>query len=180
MLPSPVPHSTGPLLLALFALLFVVGARAGENAFTAHALRGVQRVTIAVEGIPTDGPRYGLTAAELEERAAAQLSAAGLEVIDTATAVREPGASQLRLRLTANLNPYAIYHYALSVRLERKLPLDPSGTSFIAETVWSEGQSGVLNPSDLPRLYAVAAGLTATFLAAHGQQNVGNAAFGAQ
>lgn len=165
--PSPTIALLTTLLLAL-ALAPLVGA---DQSFSAHALRGVTRVAVTVEGVPADAGRYGLTALGVEQQIAARLTAAGLEVLPARQAASDRTAGLLQVKLTANLNFYSYYHYALSFRLQRKVPLDAEGASFIGETVWSRGQSGVLNPSDLARLYEVAGVLTEAFIAAQDADN---------
>jgi hypothetical protein len=158
------------LLGALSVLPAMVGAADG---FSANTLAGVGRVQVDVEGIPADFSRYGLTAEEMRQRVEARLVAYGLAVVDAAGARSHADAAQLLVKLDTNRDQYSMYFYAVSLRLKRKVPLDTSGTSWAASEVWSEGQHGILNPSDLKRVYGYVDGLVDTFLAAYGRDNAG-------
>ena len=155
--------------LAWLCMQATVGA--ADVPFENQALRGVAEVTIAIEGIEADFERYGLTASELRERVEARLRDYGLPVIDAATAREKPGAAQLLVRVRTNRDQYMMYFYAVSVRLMRKVPLDTTGTSFTAGEVWSEGQHGILNPSDLKSIYGYVDTLLGQFIGAHARDN---------
>jgi|GEM_PF-3334828 hypothetical protein len=146
---------------------------ADDNSFQAGALRGVTRVTIKVEGIAAKFERYGLTEAKVTQQLNTRLTDYGLDIVDLNTASSDPGSSQLLIKLYANQDSFAFYSYSLSVKLNRKIPLSADGTAFVSQTVWSKGQSGVLNPSDLPRLYDSLDTLVSHLLNEHGRDNAG-------
>ncbi len=145
---------------------------AQDQSFGAQALRGVTAITVTVEGVDRNYSRYGLTADELKTRMESQLTAAGLRVINVNDAASDPQASQLLAHVTAYEGSYSLISYRIGIELKRKLPLDASGQNYIAQSVWSDGRSGILNPSDLPRLYGFATELLQHFIAAYGTSNV--------
>lgn len=160
-------------VLVLCAWLCVACPPRGTAAeqFANHALRGMQRVNVAVEGVEPDFARYGLRAEEVRRHVEVKLAAAGLKIADDAAAQRDAAVSQLQVKLTIVENVYAFYSYALGLQARRKLSLGAEG-SFIAQNVWSSGESGVINPTDMPRLFEVIDRLLAKFLSAHGADNV--------
>lgn len=162
-------------VLGLLVLLASAGVQAADN-FGANALRGVSAIAVSAEGVARDYARYGLTAQELAERVAAQLAAAGLPVIATGATTDNPRASDLRVLVTAYEASYALVSYRIALELQRRLPLDDSGQSYVLQRVWSQGRSGLLNPSDLKRLYDDAAELGRHFIADFGAHNAGASA----
>jgi hypothetical protein len=158
--------------LGLALALFVAGPAGAETEpFSAGVLGGVARLHVAVEGVPDDFARYGLTADELARRARLRLDHYGIEVVDRATALADPAASELRIKLNANEDPYAFYFYRIGIELRRKRAITGTAAGFVPEIVWSEGQSGVINPSDLPRMYGFVDALLDKFIATHDRQN---------
>lgn len=153
------------------ALLFCVVTHAVAQDFSAQPLRGFGPVNVAVDGVPPDYARYGLTADELRRHVETGLTTAGFTVVDDATAKRDAGVGQLRVKLRTVMSAYGFYSYALAFEARRKLPLAAGG--FTSQSVWSTGQSGVLTESELPRLVGVCDTLLAAFTAAHGADNVG-------
>ena len=170
-----IPFTTRTYAIGLAALLVAcLAAPAGaDDAFGAKLLEGVDLVAVSVKGIHPDFERYGLAADTLHDKVAARLDAAGLPVVDTATALQSPKAGQLVVELVTNKDQYAFYFYAVSVKLNRKVALGSDGGSFAATEVWSKGQHGVLNPSDFKAVYGFVDELVGQFLAAHGRDNAG-------
>ncbi len=157
-------------LLAGTAMLLAGACFAADPGFSAGALRGVARVEVHVEGVPDDFARYGLQAAELRQRVRDRLTGVGLTVLEDAAAA-DDDASRLTVRLHTNQDPYGLYSYSLALRLARKLPLPAGSGAFISDTVWSQGRNGVINPTDLRRMYGYVDELLDAFLAAHGRDN---------
>ncbi|MGE0483418.1 MAG: hypothetical protein AB7Q81_04720 [Gammaproteobacteria bacterium] len=169
--PAVFLHASRTLALVLL-LVTVVTARAADE-FSANALAGIGRVQVAVEGIADEFARYGLTTEEMRQRVEARLAAYGLPVVDATTARTQPDAAQLLVKLTTNRDQYSMYFYAVSLRLKRKVPLDATGSSYASSEVWSEGQHGILNPSDLKAVYGYVDTLLDAFVNAHGRDNAG-------
>jgi hypothetical protein len=166
------PRRTYGRLLALIVLVATVAlsANAAAEQFAANALRGMHRVNVAVEGINADFARYGLDAAEMRSHVEAKLTAAGLEVADDVAAQSDAAVGQLRVKLTTVEGSYGYYSYAVALQARRKIPLSADG-GFVSQNVWSNGLSGISNPSDLRKLYPVVDQLLASFLSAHGNDN---------
>jgi hypothetical protein len=121
--------------------------------------------------VPDDFARYGLTADGLHRRIAATLAGHGLELVDAAAASHDARVARLHLRFDANRNPYAFYHYGISLRLLRKLPLDGPQSGYVAAEVWSAGRHGIIEPADMKPIYGFAEELVARFVAEHGRDN---------
>ncbi len=157
---------------ALCACLWLIcmHAAAADN-FSAAALRGVTTISVAVDGVDRNFVRYGLTTEKLRDQSSEQLARHGLTVVDERTAAADAAASQVSIRLRTATDSYGMYSYGLSVRLNRKVPLDSSGTAYVPSTVWSEGQNGILNPSDLPRIYDIVYKLLDQFVQAYNRHN---------
>ena len=159
-------------LVWLVTVLSVALAQASDaEQFAAHALRGMQRVNVAVEGVHPDFARYGLRAVEMRQRIEAKLTAAGLEVADDTMAASDAAVGQLRVKLTAVESSYGYYSYAIALQARRKIPLSADG-GFVAQAVWNNGQSGISNPSDLRKIYLLVDELLVGFVSAHGSDNV--------
>lgn len=170
---APIRLCTG--LFTALLTLFAGTIHADDDAFGASPLAGVASVQVAVSGVPDEFARYGLTAGEMRDRVVAHLSHYGLPIVDAAQATREPHAARLDVRFDANRNPYAFYHYGISLRLLRKLPLGEPAGGFIATEVWSTGQHGIIEPADMKPIYGYLDALVERFVAAHGRDNPGNA-----
>lgn len=170
--------STSAIRAALLLLTAIFGLAAfpvHAEEFAANALRGMQRVNVAVDGVNADFARYGLSAAELRRHVEERLAAAGLETADDASAQRDASVGQLRVKLTAVESSYGFYSYAVALQARRKIPLSADG-GFVSQNVWHNGQSGISNPSDLRKIYGVVDELLAGFVSVHGSDNVAKAA----
>ena len=171
----PTTSGLRPALLLLMAMCGLAAAPLHAEEFAAHALRGMQRVNVAVDGVNADFARYGLSAAELRRHVEERLSAAGLETADDASAQSDARVGQLRVKLTAVESSYGYYSYAVALQARRKIPLSAEG-GFVSQNVWQNGQSGISNPSDLRKIYGVVDELLTGFLSVHGSDNVAKAA----
>lgn len=166
------PCAPRAALMWLVTVLSVALAQASyAEQFAAHALRGMQRINVAVEGVNADFARYGLRAVEMRQRIEAKLAAAGLEVADDTVAASDAAVGQLRVKLTAIESSYGYYSYAVALQARRKIPLSADG-GFVSQAVWNSGQSGISNPSELRKIYSVVDELLAGFVRAHGRDNV--------
>lgn len=166
------PCAPRAALMWLVTVLSVALAQASyAEQFAAHALRGMQRINVAVEGVNADFARYGLRTLEMRQRIEAKLAAAGLEVADDTVAARDAAVGQLRVKLTAIESSYGYYSYAVALQARRKIPLSADG-GFVSQAVWNSGQSGISNPSELRKIYSVVDELLAGFVSAHGRDNV--------
>ena len=135
------------------------------------ALRGISKVTVTVDGVTSNFERYGLEASEVAANARARLTAHGITVVDSELAANDASASQVAIQLKTNTDPYGLYSYGLSVKLKRRVTLEGAEGAFVSHTVWSEGQNGVLNPSDLPRIYGYVATLLDAFIRDYNRYN---------
>ena len=163
--------SLGAQLALLIVMLSSVSPCAAAQQFASHALRGMHRVNVAVEGVPADFARYGLRADELRKHVEDGLSAAGLQVADDAAAQSDAAVGQLRVKLTTVTSTYGYYSYAVSLQARRKIPLSADG-GFISQNVWSDGRSGISNPGELRKIYPVVDELLNGFVGAQGSDNV--------
>ena len=167
-----VPCAPRAALLWFVTVLSVALPQASyAEQFAAHALRGMHRLNVAVEGVNADFARYGLGAVEMRQRIEAKLTAAGLEVADDTVAASDAAVGQLRVKLTAVESSYGYYSYAVALQARRKILLSADG-GFVSQAVWNNGQSGISNPSDLRKIYSVVDELLTGFVSAHGSDNV--------
>ena len=167
-----VPAARRPALMTLLTLLLALMTSASHaQQFADHALRGMRRINVAVEGVNADFARYGLSADEMRRHVEEKLTAAGLEAADDASAQSDAAVGQLRVKLTAVESSYGFYSYAVALQARRKIPLSAEG-GFVSQQVWTNGQSGISNPSELRKIYGVVDELLAGFISTHGSDNV--------
>ena len=159
------------ILIGLALLLTSVGATSADDGFSAGTLRGLKRINVAVEGIAPSFERYGLTTMELRQQIEQRLTAASIAVADDTAAQSDPAVGQLRIKLYTVEGMYSLYSYAVAAQVRRKVPLGADNRSFVSQAVWSRGQNGMLNPSDLRRIYTYTDTLVDAFIAAHGVDN---------
>ena len=153
-------------LAFLLAGLCAITSAQGSNAGEPGALRGVHAVVLAVEGFHGDFERYGLRAAEMRRRATLRLDEQGLPSPMRSRPHRPPAH-----QADHQPRPVRFYHYAVSVSLSRRVPLDATGQAHLRQVAWSEGHHGIVNPSDFANLYAEIERLLGRFLAAHADDN---------
>lgn len=171
MYPTNAIRAWPACVLALIIALSHSVTYADSGNFSDSALRGVKRLQVRVEGIPAQFERYGLTASELQTNTEKRLAAYGLQVLDATTALADKTASQFFIKLYANQDTYSNYSCRVAVTVKRKLPLDPQGNAFVSEPVWSNSQNGLLNPSDLTRVYGYVDTIVSQFITDHGLHN---------
>lgn len=159
------------LVLFVAALSLSNFVQAAVDSFSVNPLAGVARVEIDVTGIHRDFARYGLDGDELRRRVAARLAAHGLPVVAPTAAGTDAQAGRLEIKLITNKDQYAFYHYAVSVTLKRRIPIDSGSQSYGTLTAWSEGRHGILNPSDLNAVYGYVDALLSRFITAYGNDN---------
>ena len=156
-------------LLTLY-FLCLTSVYASENALGSMTLRGLTKVSVAVDGIHRDFAKYGLKASVLKSQIEATLNNHGLIVSDEASLLNDPKVARLRIKINANENQYRFYHYGVKLELAQKIPLNEDG-GYIAETTWTSGQTGVIMPMDLRRLGTYADDLVDIFLKDFHAQN---------
>lgn len=156
-------------LLALLLCCFTA-AHAEGYAFGGMTLRGLSKVTVAVDGIHRDFEKYGLLASGLKTQIENTLDSHGLEITDDEALLNDPKVARLRIKINANENQYRFFHYGIRLELAQKIPMNANG-GFIAETTWTSAQTGVIMPMDLRRLETYADDLVAMFLKDFHSQN---------
>ncbi len=143
--------------------------------FSFQTLRGVKTVAVHVRGVDPDFRSLGFEAVSLQAAIETRLRAAGIEVIDTAQAVARADAALLEVAFTVHDHTgdyFNNYPYAVSVKLKQKIALPGGGGSFVGETVWSDGRSGLEQPSHIARLGDYALALLEHFIADLQAQNI--------
>ena len=157
-------------VLAILCLLSVATVHAGNDTFAGMTLRGLTKVTVAIDGIHRDFEKYGLTASDLKSQIEAELNNHGIVVSDEHGLLNDPQVARLRIKVNANENQYRFYHYAIRLELAQKIPMNDNG-GYIAETTWTSSRTGVIMPMDLRRLNTFADDLVAIFLKDFHTQN---------
>lgn len=163
---------------ALLSMLLLGGfsSAAAADTLSVNALAGIERVQVAVVGIHPDFARYGLDAAELRRRVEARLVDYGLMVDASAADNTDRKTGRLEVRLITNKDQFAFYHYAVSLKLDRRIALDELNHAYAVQKAWSEGRHGILNPSDLGAIYGYVDELLGQFIATHDKDNAGRRA----
>lgn len=163
------------LLLAYMLLHALVGASpalAAADGGRAHlALKGIQAVTVEIDGVHSDWSRYGLDYARLQSGIEERLRAAHFLVLSGAEAAQSPAAAVLKLRLRMVQSTYYYYSYSLQLEASQKLALAGGSGAYVLQPVWSEGGNGTVLPEEMTRLNAETGQLVDRFIAEHGAQN---------
>jgi hypothetical protein len=166
-------------LVQLVAGLFLSSiVHAAADSFSVNSLAGIARVEIEVTGIHRDFARYGLDGDELRRRVATRLAAHGLPVVSDVAVGTDAQTGQLEIKLITNKDQYAFYHYAISVTLKRRIPIDAGSAAYGSIAAWSEGRHGILNPSDLHAVYGYVDTLLSRFITAYANDNAARPASG--
>jgi len=77
----------------------------------------------------------------------------------------------MRIKLTANENQFRFYHYSISIELKQKIPLNNPAGGFISGTIWQEGKTGMIMPTDLKQMNDHIGDLLAKFIKDYRSQN---------
>ncbi len=149
---------------------------AAANDFSAMTLNGVRDVAVEVSGVRDEFARYGISADRLQTAIATQLQSAGFNVIDRNTALTQPDAKLIRMRVNTNQSQYHFWFYGITLELLGKAPLNNRAAGFTPTLLWTKGQTGVALPMELRKLNDIANELVAAFLVTHRAQNPGGIA----
>ena len=160
------------LILLVSAFLCLSSAvSADTNAeLSALTLRGLTKVYVEVDGIHRDFDKFGLNAEQLKSQIETTLNANGLVVTSQQALLNDANVARLRIKINANENQYRFYHYGVKLELAQKIPTNKNG-GYIAETTWTNGQTGVIMPMELRRLGVYAKELVGVFLKDFHSQN---------
>lgn len=135
-----------PNQLHTLSLILTLAAQPVAAAAADTALLGMHQVSVAVEGLPKDTDRYGLTQADLKAAVEAALPAAVTVAGDARDRV------VLRVNLSTAGGGYGYYSYALRLQVERPLSVQGAEGAYVPKVVWMNGSQGVLLPQELQRL----------------------------
>ncbi|MGR8949809.1 MAG: hypothetical protein ACU84Q_17335 [Gammaproteobacteria bacterium] len=141
-----------------------------NSGLSALTLRGLTSVYVEVDGIHKDFEKYGLVSEQLKSEIEAELNNSGLQISNRHSLMNDPSVARLRIKINANENQYRFYHYGVKLELAQKIPTNEHG-GYIAETTWTNGQTGVIMPMDLRRLGVYAKELVSVFLKDYHTQN---------
>lgn len=160
------------LILVTSMLLYVPSLVAADSAhdLSALTLRGLSKVYVEVDGIHRDFEKFGLVADQLKSQIETTLSTSGLAITTQQALLDDADVARLRIKINANENQYRFYHYGVKLELAQKIPTNKHG-GYIAETTWTNGQTGVIMPMELRRLGTYAKELVAVFLKDFHAQN---------
>lgn len=158
-------------LMLVCAGAFGYGDTVSYGDFSYMTLKGIRTLAVEFTGLYPDYRRYGLEEAALRTAVERRLRTAGLQVVSRDEAVRLPGAALLRIETHANLVEYRYYSYAVSLKLKQKIPLPADPESFISETIWSTGATGIAEEYRLDKLNGEIDTLVEAFLKEHAAQN---------
>jgi hypothetical protein len=131
-------------LSAIAVLLLASGSRlfASDSKYARETLRGINGVSVLVEGLDADAVRDGLTRDQIQTDVELRLRKAGINVVTEGSP---------RLYIDANLlKDTNVYIYDCSVALEQFVTVETNGVSAIAPT-WSGAITGRVGSSKMPR-----------------------------
>lgn len=132
------------------AQAFWVGAPNSE--FSNAALSGISAVTVSLVGFHPDFSAYGLDSAALKASVEKRLRSAGLKVVSAAQAESMPDAAQIEIDLHTVQSMYAYYSYSTSIKVKQKIPLPGRKGAFVPVVTWTDGQNGIVLPSEIRRI----------------------------
>ncbi len=142
-----------------------------DSALNYMTLNGLRAVALQIEGIQRDFTRFGLNADTILATTTKVLSDNGINVVDLDFAKSHPDAALMRIKLNANENQYRFYMYGISIELKQKLSLNNPAGGFISATIWRQGKTGVIMPTDLRQINDRIAELLAQFIDDYRSQN---------
>ena len=160
-----------------FAIAFVLdllnpnAVHADYPSMSHMTLSGIGAVAVEISGVPKDFIRFGLDRDTINRRTAQTLENHGLEIVDLNAAKQRADSALMHIKLHANQSQYQFYMYGLSIEMTQKIPLHNAAGGFISGTIWEQGTSGVIMPTDLQQLNERIAVLVNKFLTDHRAQN---------
>lgn len=134
-------------------------------------LNGIQSLVVELEGMHRDFARFGLTEEAILATTVGALRDSGIDVVDSSAMQTDPGTALLRIKISANENQYRFYFYGISLELKQKIPLNNPAGGYITGTIWKEGQTGIVMPTELRKLNDVIALVLAEFIKDYRSQN---------
>ncbi|MCI0401225.1 MAG: hypothetical protein L0Y67_04090 [Gammaproteobacteria bacterium] len=140
--------------------------------FSNLTLKGIDTVTLRINGMSPDYKRYGIDKARWEKIMTERLQNAGLKVVTYDEALRTPNAALVQLDLFVNYH-YAYYSYGILLAVRHKVPLPSTAQSFVSDTIWSEYTNHYARNTDLGTVNGYIQTLLDHFIAAYHAQNAG-------
>lgn len=161
------------VIIALWCLLGNAANASDENLDLAYmTLNGLAAVVIEVDGMQRDFSRFGLDSSVMIAETTKVLHDNGIEVLEPGALNSNPAAALMRIKINANENQFRFYFYGISVELKQKIPLNNSAGGYISGTIWKQGQTGIVMPTELRSLNGVVAKLVTNFVRDYRTQNV--------
>jgi len=139
--------------------------------FSYATLSGINAVTVNMVGFSPRFKRYGLDGAALKAEVEQRLRAAGLKVVGAAEARTMPEAALVVINLNTVESPYYYYSYSAGVKVKQKVPLPSRKGAFVPVTAWSNGQTGVVLPSNMQDIKGVVMEYVDRFISDYRAQN---------
>lgn len=139
--------------------------------FSYATLSGINAVSVSMVGFSPSFRRYGLNSSAVKAQVEQRLRAAGLKVVSAAEAQRMPGAALLVINLSTAESPYYYYSYSAAVEVKQKVALPSRKGAFVPVTAWSNGQSGIVLPSNLQNITGVVMEYVDRFISDYRTQN---------
>ncbi len=143
-------------------------------------LNGLESIAVSVDGVRAEFRNLGLNPQAIRDSVSATLREHGIVVIESGALTGTPGAALMRVKINMNENQYRFYFYGVSVELRQKIPLHNPAGGYITETIWQEGQTGIVMPTELRKLNHIIAGLLEGFVKEYRAQNPGVASAAAR
>lgn len=159
------------LILVTLIAYYPANTLANDQDLTYMTLNGLHALTVQIDGIRRDFTRFGLDAETILQTTTDTLRESGIDVVDLDAAKTNPGAALMRIKLNANENQYRFYFYGISIELKQKIALNNPAGGFISATIWQEGKTGVVMPTELRKMNGLIADLLAEFIKDYRSQN---------
>ncbi|MFT4564557.1 MAG: hypothetical protein ACI9BW_004326 [Gammaproteobacteria bacterium] len=156
--------SIAAVICAAFIYTHLVRSEERAPGFTASTLSGLNKIAIQVDGISRAFKAYGLMTDSIVERTRESLADNGLVVVALADSKQDPSVTLLNVKLNTSRNPYGFYSYGVSVEVVQELALNNPHGGFIAQPVWTVGETGVAVPTELSKINRIIDTLVAKFL----------------
>jgi hypothetical protein len=158
-------------MASLLAFACPLSASDSESAFDYMTLNGLTTVSVNVEGMRRNFKNLGLDESVILASAEAELASSGIQVVDIEAARLIPSAAFLRIKLTTNENQYGFYNYGASVELKQKIALNNAAGGYISGTIWKQGKTGIVMPTELAKISVAISELLMQFIADYRAQN---------
>lgn len=160
-----------PSPLLLLALLLALGSVRAAVPAGGAPLRGIDTAAVHIEGLTGEVRSSRLNEERLRSLLAGRLSRAGLRVVGVDEIGKYPRGALLTLRVSLTRSPYYFFLYGINLTVHSKQALDGDRDVYTSVKTWSDGQVGMVQPTEMNKIRDLARELTDRFVAEYRRQN---------